>query len=90
VASPEAKDKLFGARKEFIAALAELAASPKNTPEIVREIQLAQQQWIFFDNALNAGAAGGNKAQQATNVATTSERILEVMDRITGMYEKLG
>jgi uncharacterized protein YecT (DUF1311 family) len=90
VATPESKGQLFGARKEFIAALAELAASPKNTSHITQELQLAQQQWIFFDNALNAGAAGGNKAQQATNVATTSERILEAMDRITGMYEKLG
>lgn len=90
VATPGAKDQLFGARKEFIAALAELAGSPQNTPQIAQEIQLSQQQWIFFDNALNADAAGGIKAQQAINVATTSERILEVMDRITGMYEKLG
>lgn len=90
VATPGAKEKLSDARKEFIAALDELAASPKNTQEITQEIQLAQQQWIFFDNALNAGAGGGNKTRLATNVATTSERILEVMDRITGMYEKLG
>lgn len=88
VAESDAKDKLFGARKEFISALAELAASPKNTPEIMQEIQLAQQQWIFFDNALSAGVTGGNRVQLATNVATTSERILEAMDRITGMYEK--
>jgi hypothetical protein len=90
VAAPDAKDKLFGARKEFIDALAELTASPKNTPVITQELELAQQQWVFFDNALNAGASGGNKMLQATNVATTSERILEAMDRVTGMYEKLG
>jgi hypothetical protein len=90
VAPAEANEKLAQARKEFIAALSELAASPKNTPQIAREVQLAQQQWIFFDNALNAGTTGGNRAQLATNVATTSERILEAMDRVTGMYEKLG
>lgn len=90
VATADAKEKLLGARKEFVSALAELTASPKNTPEIKQELDLAQQQWIFFDSALNGGASGTNKMQQATNVATTSERILEAMDRVTGMYEKIG
>jgi len=90
IATPAAQEKLNEARKEFTVALAELASSPKNTREITREIQLGQQQWIFFDNALNTGMGGSGNALLATNVATTSERILEVMDRITGMYEKLG
>lgn len=90
IAPPAAKEKLFEARAEFIAALAELSASPKNTPAISREIQLAQQQWIFFDNALSAGLGGLRKTLLATNVATTSERILEAMDGITGMYESVG
>lgn len=90
IAPPKAQEKLFDARKEFIAALSELAASQKNTVEIKREIELAAQQWIFFDNAVSAGAAaGGSRMQLATNVATTSERILETMDRVTAMYEKL-
>jgi hypothetical protein len=87
VAPGDAANKLIGARKEFVAALAELAASPKNTRQISDEIGLVQQQWIFFDNALNA--AGRDRAQLALNVATTSERILQTMDGITGMYEKL-
>ena len=47
---------------------------------------------MFFDNALGAvaGAGGADKVKLATNVATTSERILETMDGITGMYEKLA
>ena len=88
VASPDAAAKLAQARKEFVAALAELAAAPSNTPQINGEIALVQQQWVFFDNALNA--TNTDKAKLALNVATTSERILETMDGITGMYEKLS
>jgi len=88
VAPADAPAKLAQARKEFVAALAELAAAPKNTPEISSEIALVQQQWIFFDNALSV--TGGDRAKLALNVATTSERILETMDGITGMYEKLA
>jgi hypothetical protein len=92
IAPADAPAKLAQARKEFIAALAELAAAPKNTARISEEIALVQQQWVFFDNALGAvtKAGGADRIMLATNVATTSERILETMDGITGMYEKLG
>ncbi|CAN5493763.1 hypothetical protein BH11PSE11_BH11PSE11_30320 [soil metagenome] len=90
VAPPDAMPKLMAARKEFVESLAVLANSPNNTPEIQSELELGKQQWIFFDNALNSAAGGPhNRAQLATNVATTSERILEVMDRVTGLYSRL-
>ena len=41
---------------------------------------------MFFDAALTGR---GDKKANSINVATTSERILEVMDNVTGMYEKL-
>jgi hypothetical protein len=91
VASPDMRVKLADSREEFVAALAQLIGSPKNTPEIKRELELARMQWVFFDNALHAESDNAAfKKQLAINVATTSERILEVMDHITGMYEKLG
>jgi hypothetical protein len=91
VATPDMRAKLNEAREDFVAALAQLGSAPKNTPEIKRELDLAQTQWVFFDNALHAESDNhAFKTQLANNVATTSERILEVMDRITGMYEKLG
>lgn len=87
----DAKPKLALARKEFIDALDVLSGTPNNTVQINRELELARQQWLFFENALDARVdASSMKRQQATNVATTSERILETMDRITGLYEKLG
>jgi hypothetical protein len=90
VAAQDAWTKLSDARREFVAALSELSGSPKTTAAIKRELELAEQQWIFFENALNSTAGQtGNKAQLATNVATTSERILETMDHITTLYEAL-
>jgi hypothetical protein len=75
------------ARKEFIAGLEELTSAPANTPTIKDELELGRQQWMFFENALFN--KGGDKKAAALNVATTSERILEVMNNATGMYELL-
>lgn len=91
IAPPDAKGKLELARKEFVDALEVLSNVANNTGQIKSELELARQQWVFFENALGARvAADAMKRQLATNVATTSERILETMDRITGFYERLG
>ena len=75
------------ARREFVAALAELNAAPENNPAIRTELELANTQWLFFEQALNGRETVREIA--ARNVATTSERILEVMDSLTGRYEGL-
>ena len=90
VAPADAVQKLAAARTEFITSLAELNASPKNSTEIKRELELAQHQWVFFDNAIRNPVGSSNKLQLSTNVAMSSERILEVMDRITGLYQGLS
>ena len=73
-------------RREFLAGLAELEAASANNPAIREALTLGRQQWIFFDAALKS--QGDDKRILGTNVATTSERILEVMDTVTGMVEK--
>lgn len=91
IAPADAKGKLAVVRKEFVDALDVLSGMPNNTGQIKRELELARQQWLFFENALSTRVdVDAMKRQLATNVATTSERILETMDRITGFYEKLG
>jgi hypothetical protein len=75
------------ARKEFIEGLKELEGASINTQAIKDELALGRQQWQFFENALFSKAA--EKKAAALNVATTSERILEVMNNATGMYELL-
>lgn len=90
VAPPDAQAKLDLARKEFIAGMQTLGSAPGNTARINNELALAQQQWLFFDGALRQKGDGKPAQNYAADVATTSERILEVMDGITSLYQQLG
>lgn len=81
------KAEMEVARSEFVAALGELNAAPANNLAIRLELELANTQWLFFEQALNGRES--NREIAARNVATTSERILEVMDSLTGRYESL-
>lgn len=81
------RQEMETARRDFVAALAELNAAPENTDEIRTELGLANTQWLFFEQAMNGREP--NREIAARNVATTSERILEVMDNLTGRYERL-
>jgi len=87
VAPANAQAEIDQSRAEFVQKLGELSAAPINTQQIKDELDLGKQQWMFFDAAL--AGRGGDKKTSSTNIATTSERILEVMDNVVGMYEKL-
>jgi len=50
--------------------------------------QLAEMQWVLFDNALQKAAPAGNTKPQS-DVFITSENVLQVMDRITTLYTGL-
>lgn len=76
------------ARGEFIKAMAVLKAAPQNSKAIRSELELAELQWVFFDREIESMVTN-NIVALPINVVTSSERILEVMDRITGMYERL-
>lgn len=88
VAPASAAAEIAKSRAEFVEKLGELAAAPSNTKGIRDELELGKQQWTFFDAALSG--RDDEKAVSCQNVATTSERILEVMDNVVGLYEKLG
>ena len=68
---------------DFRQALQTLKAAPVSTSSIRNELELADSQWLFFESALRRPAddAGLNA------VATTSERLLGVMDTLTGLYD---
>ena len=72
-------------QKEFVSALAMLRGAPLTNAPIKQDLDLADVQWVFFDNALGAKTADRSALQ---NVATTSERILEVMDDLTLQYDQ--
>lgn len=70
------------ARIEFSMSLGELTGAPANTRAIGESIELARMQWLFFENAL---AKPGDRAL-ARDVATTSERIMQMMDAVALQY----
>jgi nitrate/nitrite-specific signal transduction histidine kinase len=78
--------ELAKARDEFVTALEILRNATEATQQIKQELLLADNQWLFFDNALKANVTG---SKAASDVFVTSENLLLVMDRVTGMYAKI-
>ena len=68
---------------QFKQALVILSAAPVSSSGIRNELALGESQWVFFDAALQREP--DQRGLQA--VATTSERLLEVMDKVTGLYD---
>lgn len=87
-AGPEQMKELQAARQEFAQALQWLMDAPQATPAIKQELELAQQQWVFFDNALARASEPTHHLQHAGEVFASSENILQVMDRVTGLYSR--
>lgn len=90
VQAATAATELTKAKDEFIKAHELLKNAPESTPAIKTELQLAETQFTFFEQALRNLKPGLGDVTAQTNVFTTSERILQVMDGVTGMYSKLG
>jgi nitrate/nitrite-specific signal transduction histidine kinase len=74
------------AQKEFADGLRELSSTAVNTPALSEELKLLKQQWFFFENALKQ-RTGADKSLPL-NVATTSERMLQLLENIVNLYEK--
>lgn len=90
ITSPEMEKEARLAQREFVSALQALNQAPENNDKIKGVLELAGTQWLFFEQALRQQATGGKTSTDAEHVATTSERILQVMDRITGLYAGLN
>lgn len=78
------------AHAEFLRAHQGLKSAPETTPAIRAELDLAEQQFGFLDSALQALRSGTPDARARTDVFTTSERVLQAMDRATGLYAAQG
>lgn len=85
-----AQVEMAKASAEFVTAHAMLMAAAETTPAIRERLQLAELQWAFFDGALRKLRPGVADREGMRNVFTTSERILEVMDDVTGDYARLA
>jgi hypothetical protein len=71
-------------RREFSSALDELLSSKENTTASREALELARMQWLFFDRAISDMSQG--ISSKSTHVATTSERILEILDAVSVEY----
>lgn len=89
ITTPDMEKEARLAQREFVSALQALNQAPENSEKIKGELELAGTQWLFFEQALRQQAAAGQAQTYTEHVATTSERILQVMDRITGLYAGL-
>lgn len=77
------REQLVSDQAEFKQALATLSAAPLSTNSIRNELALGQSQWTFFEAALHRKP----DAEALRTVATTSERLLDVMNNLTGLYD---
>jgi hypothetical protein len=69
------------------ATLESLRAAPGNTPEIVAELQVAENQAAFLAHASRQLEAGKDAARHLEFIAKSGDHILESMERVTRLYE---
>lgn len=75
------------ARREFSSGLQELDAARENSSASREAIGLARNQWIFFDGAISDLGKGERRDDKsALHVATSSERIAQVLDQTSLQY----
>ena len=86
VDADKASAEMGKARTAFLAAMDVLRNAPEATPKIKDELQLADGQWFFFDAALQRLQAANRSAKAGSDVFVTSENLLGVMDKVTGLY----
>jgi hypothetical protein len=84
---PGAEAALEQARTEFLAGLEALEQARDATPAIRQELELARQQWVFFDIALSQR---GGMSRSADHVFGASENLLSLMERVTTLYARLA
>jgi hypothetical protein len=81
--TPAMRTQLTNARNEFKDGLVALQSAAISTPAIRNELELGRTQWVFYENALSKAATPDG----LQTVATTSERVFEVMDNLTSLYD---
>lgn len=77
------------ARTEFLAALDLLRNAPEATAQIRQELVLADAQWMFFNRGLQRLDGAGASPALMSDVFVSSENLLAIMDRVTGLYAEI-
>ena len=64
-----------------------LIKAPQNTDQIKNELALAETQWIFLKQAIERLNANKTSVTELEHVSKACDNILEVMERVTKLYE---
>jgi nitrate/nitrite-specific signal transduction histidine kinase len=81
----EVTSGLEQAMREFKAAHVELRDAKENTPGIGKLIDKAGIEWELYEHSIRS-----DRPMLALFVALNSEKILRIMDEVTGLYERVG
>jgi hypothetical protein len=83
------EEDLKTAEKQYRADIEKLLKAPQNTPQIASELQLAETQYVFLKQAIERLNQNRASKVELENVAKACDNILEVMERVTKLYEGL-
>jgi hypothetical protein len=81
-----AKD-LKTALADYRTAINKLLASPENSDAVKSELALAETQWSFLQQAMDRLNANQTSKVELEFVSKSCDNILDVMERVTKLYE---
>ena len=75
------------AETDYRTAIDRLLKAPQNTDQIKSELALAETQWLFLKQAIERLNANKTSITELEHVSKACDNILEVMERVTKLYE---
>ena len=75
------------AEADYRTAIDRLLKAPQNTDQIKSELALAETQWLFLKQAIERLNANRTSITELEHVSKACDNILEVMERVTKLYE---
>lgn len=77
------------AEEDYRADIAKLKAAPQNTDQIKNELALAETQYLFLKQGIERLNANRTSPTELEYMSKACDNILEVMERVTKLYEGL-
>ena len=77
------------AEADYRTAIDHLLKAPQNTAQIKSELALAETQWIFLKQAIERLNVNKTSIVELEYVSKACDNILEVMERVTKLYEEV-
>ncbi len=74
---------------DYRTSINKLIASPENTDQIKSELALAETQWTFLQQAMERLNSNQTSKLELEFVSKSCDNILDVMERVTKLYEGL-